>query len=794
MASLGEQFLRRKPVAAMAEETGADSDGGELKRTITLFQLTLFGIGATIGTGIFIVFSSAVPEAGPAVIFSFVFAGVVAGLTAICYAELASAVPVSGSSYSYAYATMGEGIAMIVAACLLLEYGVSAAAVAVGWSQYLNELLDNLFGFTIPEDISNAPEADGIINLPAVILVVLCALLLIRGASESAKVNAAMVIIKIGVLVLFIAVGITGWDSDNLSDFAPFGAGGVTAAAGIIFFSYIGLDAVSTAGEEVHNPRRNLPLAILIALAVVTTIYVLVAIVAVAAQPLADFEGQDAGLSAILEAVTGNTWPATVIAAGAVISIFSVTLVVIYGQTRILFAMAPRRHDPAVLPPAEPAHADAGAGHDRRRHADRDPRRAAADRVPRRDDEHRHAGGVPDRLDRRDGAAADARPTCRAASRSRCTRSSRCASIAGCIWIIQDLRAVTIYVFFGWSAVALVWYFFYGRHHARAREVVMTLVVGFAPDGRGRGVLHLAAHARPLVGRRPRRVRDHPLPLAAEPGAGGRRVAGGGRAHRQRGARPRARTAARGRPGALHRPARALDPGRPARGGRAARRAHRGSSPARWAAPEHGRLLHSSPVPVAIAPRGFRCPARRARDARDGGVLRRRRRPRGRRRDRRRPRRRVAPDRLVRRPLPPAVHRAASGAWPTTTMLTDWVREIEAAAPADARRGRPTCPPCRASCEAVDRLRRELGGGARGRRVGGGRRARRRLELGRARSRASSSARARRRSSATPPSRSSSSRAAWPPSSPRRPSQPERRRSAIPVSASRMTRSATSAE
>lgn len=324
----------------MTEETGVDSEGGELKRTITLFQLSLFGIGATIGTGIFIVFSSAVPEAGPAVIFSFVFAGVVAGLTAICYAELASAVPVSGSSYSYAYATMGEGIAMIVAACLLLEYGVSAAAVAVGWSQYLNELLDNLFGFTIPENISNAPEADGVINLPAIILVVLCAMLLIRGASESAKVNAAMVIIKVGVLLLFIAVGVTGWDSDNLSDFAPFGTGGVTAAAGIIFFSYIGLDAVSTAGEEVHNPRRNLPLAILIALAVVTTIYVLVAVVAVAAQPVEDFEGQEAGLSAILESVTGSSWPASVLAAGAVISIFSVTLVVIYGQTRILFAMA----------------------------------------------------------------------------------------------------------------------------------------------------------------------------------------------------------------------------------------------------------------------------------------------------------------------------------------------------------------------------------------------------------------------------------------------------------------------
>jgi basic amino acid/polyamine antiporter, APA family len=126
-----------------------------------------------------------------------VFAGVVAGLTAICYAELASAVPVSGSSYSYAYATLGEGVAIVVAACLLLEYGVASAAVAVGWSQYLNELFDNLFGFTIPENLSNAPEQDGIFNLPAVILIVLCTLLLIRGASETAKVNTVMVIIKV---------------------------------------------------------------------------------------------------------------------------------------------------------------------------------------------------------------------------------------------------------------------------------------------------------------------------------------------------------------------------------------------------------------------------------------------------------------------------------------------------------------------------------------------------------------------------------------------------------------------
>ena len=161
----------------------------------------MFGVGATIGTGIFFVLSAGGADRRPAVIWSFVIAGVVAGLTAVCYAELAGAVPVSGSSYSYAYATIGELPAMVVAGCLLLEYGVSGAAVAVGWSQYLNELLDNLFGFQIPEALSQAPEQGGIVNLPAIILIPLCTLLLIRGASESATVNTVMVLIKIGVLM-----------------------------------------------------------------------------------------------------------------------------------------------------------------------------------------------------------------------------------------------------------------------------------------------------------------------------------------------------------------------------------------------------------------------------------------------------------------------------------------------------------------------------------------------------------------------------------------------------------------
>lgn len=306
----------------------------------------MFGVGATVGTGIFFVLGQAVPEAGPAVILSFILAGIAAGLAAICYAEMASAVPVSGSTYSYAYATLGEIVAMGVAACLLLEYGVSTAAVAVGWSGYLNEALHNITGVSLPQAILYAPFAEdptaptGLINLPAVVLVFLCMVLLIRGASESAKVNAVMVVIKLSVLVMFSIIAFTAFDSNHFADFAPFGAAGVAAAAGTIFFSFIGLDAVSTAGDEVKDPQKTMPRALIGALFTVIAIYLLVAISAIGAQPWTDFKGQsEAGLSKILEIITGNNIWGTILALGAVISIFSVTLVTMYGQTRILFAM-----------------------------------------------------------------------------------------------------------------------------------------------------------------------------------------------------------------------------------------------------------------------------------------------------------------------------------------------------------------------------------------------------------------------------------------------------------------------
>jgi basic amino acid/polyamine antiporter, APA family len=331
--------FRRKPVEAFVTETHPDEEGGELSRSIGLFQLTMFGVGATIGTGIFIILTAAVPEAGPAVIVSFVLAGITAALTAVCYAELASTIPVSGSSYSYTYATMGEIVAFGVAACLVLEYGVSTAAVAVGWAQYLNELFFSLFGFRMPDAILAAPGEGGIINFPAIVLVTLCCLLLMRGVRESATVNAVMVIIKIAVLIFFVIIAFTAFSGENFTPFAPLGVAGIGAAASSIFFTFIGLDAVSTAGEEVHNPRRTLPLAIVLATIIVTTVYILVAVAGIGAQPTREFAGQEAGLAVILRNITGSAWPAAVLSAGAVISIFSVTLVTLYGQTRILFAM-----------------------------------------------------------------------------------------------------------------------------------------------------------------------------------------------------------------------------------------------------------------------------------------------------------------------------------------------------------------------------------------------------------------------------------------------------------------------
>jgi len=344
------RMLRTKPIGVMVAKGEGEQSTGGLQRTIGLFQLTMFGVGATIGSGIFVILGDAVPKAGPAVILSFIIAGITAALTALCYAELASTIPSSGSSYSFTYATMGEMVAYLIGWCLLLEYGISTSAIAVGWGQYLNELSFDILGVHIPNALANPPGVNGgTFNLPAVVLVFMCSVLLLRGTRESTLVNTIMVVVKIAVLAMFIAIGLTAFHSSNLHPFMPMGMSGVGAAASSIFFSYIGIDTIATAGEEVKDPKRTLPLAILFTLVIVTIIYVLVAVIGVGTQPYTQFNGNEAGLVQILRRITGATWPGIILAMGAVISIFSITLVTLYGQTRILYTMSRDGMLPAIF-------------------------------------------------------------------------------------------------------------------------------------------------------------------------------------------------------------------------------------------------------------------------------------------------------------------------------------------------------------------------------------------------------------------------------------------------------------
>lgn len=339
--SLLKRFFIRKPI-----KPATDLPHSSSTRSIGLFQLTMLGIGATVGVGIFVIMGEAVPKAGPAVTISFLLAGAAAALTALCYAELASLMPGSGSSYSYTYASLGELPAYVVAACLLLEYGVSAAAIAVGWSQYINQFLQHTIGWMVPPALATASEAGGLFNLPAVILIAGCCALLLRNVREFVLISSIMVIIKVLILVLFIAVAFNGFQANNLQPFMPQGFSGIGIAAASIFFSYIGIDAIATAGNDVRNPSKNLPLAILLTLVLVTTLYALTAVAAIGAQPYAAFQNQAASMALILQNVTRSTWPSLILCAGAIISIFSVTLIVLYGQTRMLVAMS---HD-GMLP------------------------------------------------------------------------------------------------------------------------------------------------------------------------------------------------------------------------------------------------------------------------------------------------------------------------------------------------------------------------------------------------------------------------------------------------------------
>ena len=277
-------------------------------------------------------------DAGPAIVLSFLLAGVTCVFSALSYAELASTIPVSGSAYTYAYATMGELMAWIIGWDLILEYGVSVAAVAVGWGGYLQNLLDSVFGISLPDAIAQPPGEGGTINLPAVVLVLAITALLVVGVRESARANTVMVILKLAILVFFVVAGVTAFNGDNFSPFAPHGMSGVVDAAALIFFAYIGFDAVSTSGEESRRPARDLPIAIVGSLVIATVLYILVAIVATGLAPADTLADSEAPLTEAMQH-GGLGWSANLLSIGALIAITSVVLTILYGQTRITFAM-----------------------------------------------------------------------------------------------------------------------------------------------------------------------------------------------------------------------------------------------------------------------------------------------------------------------------------------------------------------------------------------------------------------------------------------------------------------------
>jgi APA family basic amino acid/polyamine antiporter len=331
---------RIKSPRLLVAESGADREGHGLKRTMGLFQLICFGVGAIVGTGIFVGLSDSVAQAGPAVVVSFVLAALTCVFTAFSFAELGGAIPVSGSSYSFAYAGLGESTAFLVGWCLLLEYGVSISAVAVGWSQYVNELLHSLTGLQLPDALSAGPGDGGVVNLPAVIVIALASVLLVRGVRESARATAAMAAVKLAILLAFCVIGYSAFKDGNLTPFSPAGLGGIGAGTTAAFFSYIGFDAITTAGEEAKNPRRDIPVAIMVCMGLVTLLYCAVAVAAIGAIGGDQVAGRPAALSYVVNEVTGSGIGGGVIAFGAVVAIASVVLAVMYGQTRILMSMS----------------------------------------------------------------------------------------------------------------------------------------------------------------------------------------------------------------------------------------------------------------------------------------------------------------------------------------------------------------------------------------------------------------------------------------------------------------------
>lgn len=347
----------KKNINQLVDE--ASDNGKGLKRTIGTLGLISLGIGAIIGAGLFTSTAEAIANhTGPAVSISFIIAGIGCALAGLCYAEFASMIPIAGSAYTYAYATMGECIAWIIGWDLVLEYGVASAKVATSWSEYLNRLLNNVFHFQIPYELSHSPfqsSADGvqgIINLPALFIILLLSLVLIRGVKGSSLVNSIIVIIKVGIVLLFIGFGWSYINPANYDPYIPanttgisgeFGWTGLLAGAGVVFFAFIGFDAVSTAAQEAKNPQRDMPKGILLSLSVCVVLYILFAHVLAGVANYTEFRtvGQEASVTYVIDTYMKDFgWLSTLVTVAILAGFSSVILVMLMGQSRVFFSMS----------------------------------------------------------------------------------------------------------------------------------------------------------------------------------------------------------------------------------------------------------------------------------------------------------------------------------------------------------------------------------------------------------------------------------------------------------------------
>lgn len=330
-----ENFFRRLPLEAVLS---AQKRGGGLKRSLGAFELTMMGIGVVIGSGLFVITGVAAAEhAGPGLVFSFLLAGLACVCAALCYAELSSAIPASGSAYTFAYVGLGEIFGWFIGWCLTLEYIVAMSAVAVGWSAYAANAAA-LFHMEIPFALTADPFSGGMVNLPALIIISTMAFLQLKGAKQSAKLNNALVVVKIGVILIFLAATAAHVDPANWDPFLPFGLNGVVSGAAVVFFAYLGFDAVANCAEEVKDPQKNLPIGIILSLIIATALYILVTLALTGVAKYSEYAGVAAPVAFALNEA-GVRWGSALVSAGAIAGLSTGVLILMGSESRLIYAI-----------------------------------------------------------------------------------------------------------------------------------------------------------------------------------------------------------------------------------------------------------------------------------------------------------------------------------------------------------------------------------------------------------------------------------------------------------------------